>query len=116
MLSVGVTNVSKKRQVRRAMRRRSRASCSEMSRRRATVGDRLAQKAITGAASQSNANGTANGQTRGTAAMARSEIAKPSTAPPAICRYELPRPGRGLILDCAAVVHSSRWRCVTKSR
>ena len=62
MWSAGVTKVSKKRHVRRAISRKARASPSrhlQMAARR--DGDRLAQRAIAGEAIQSAANGSASG-------------------------------------------------------
>jgi len=61
MWSAGVTKVSKKRQVRLAMRRRAWASASASGRWAPIRGDRLAQKATAGEANQATANTDATG-------------------------------------------------------
>src|SRR3546814_2656000 len=86
MLSVGVTNVSKKRQVRRAMRRKSRASGSDTVSLRAAGDDRLLHKASAGAVSHSNAKGRASGQDDGANATAPAVRMRPSDVPPDISR------------------------------
>src|SRR5674476_1652815 len=61
MLSVGVTDASKKRQVLRAIRRKICASASTSGRRPKTRGERLAQSATVGEANQTPANTAAKG-------------------------------------------------------
>src|SRR3546814_795201 len=86
MLSDGVTNVSKKRQVQRAISRKSRASGSETASRRAAVGDRLAHKASAGAVNHSSAKGRTSCQDDGANATALAVMTSPSDVPPAIFR------------------------------
>ena len=61
MCSASVTKVSKKRQVRRAIRRKDRASAEEMSRRPASLLPRLTQRAIAGEKNQASKIGRAMG-------------------------------------------------------
>ena len=61
MRSVGVTNVSKNRQVRRAVSRKSLVSASDVSGFPATRGGKLAQRATAGEANHSAAKGAASG-------------------------------------------------------
>src|SRR3546814_10598693 len=85
-LSDGVTNVSKKRHVRRAMRRNSRASESDTEDRLVTVDDRLVHRASAGAISHSSKKGKTSGQDDGASARAPAAMNDPSAVPPAIFR------------------------------
>src|SRR5271169_6831810 len=86
ILSADVTNVSKKRQVRLAMRRRARASVSASGRRAPIRGDRLAQKATAGEANQATANADATGHVPNPINHARAIATAPMTTAPDIWR------------------------------
>ena len=86
MWSVGVTKVSKKRQVRRATRRNARASATETGRRPATSGERLVQRAMAGDAIQAITNGAATGQASLPAHQTTIAATMPIATPPFICR------------------------------
>ena len=81
-----MTKVSKKRQVRRAIRRKARASASASGRRPTTRGDRLAQKATAGEANQATANAAASGQVSVPQNQATAIAAAPTTSAPDIRR------------------------------
>src|SRR5690349_10662617 len=85
MLSAGVTKVSKKRHVRRAISLKVRASSSDAPNWLAEVGDRLVHNAIAGAAIQSSTKGSATGHDAGAAATTAIPAATPKATPPAIC-------------------------------
>jgi hypothetical protein len=85
MLSAGVTKVSKKRHVRRAISRKVRASSSDTPSWLAAVGDRLVQSAIAGAVIQSSTKGSATGHDAGAMAATAIPAATPRATPPAIC-------------------------------
>jgi hypothetical protein len=86
MLSAGVTKVSKKRHVRRAIRRRLARLGSAIAKCRATVGERLDHSASAGAATHNNAKGSASGQDDGMTATAPAARMAPSAVPPAMLR------------------------------
>ena len=117
MLSAGVTKVSKKRQVRRAIRRRSRVSGSDIARRRATAGRRLDHSASAGARATAVRTAARAARTHGRVQRSRRPTApaREPCRPPSAGRS---RAGRGADApcDCAAVVHSSRCRRVTNRR
>ena len=85
MLSAAVTNVSKKRQVRRATSRSAVASLPLTARLAAAPGGRLARQATRGETVHSASSGAATIQVRSPAAAIRSANAPPQAAPAASC-------------------------------
>src|SRR5580700_4268418 len=116
MWSSTVTKVSKKRQVRRAMRRRLRAPEAESGLWAAAAGCRLTHRATTGDSSQRMTNGAAIGQEFGLTHTTYIAAAAASATPPAICRKNPARLSGGPTFAWAAVTHSSRFRRDTRRR
>ena len=116
MLSAAVTNVSKNRQVRRAISRSARASAAEIARLPASTGATLTQRAIAGESSQARMKGAATGN------AARPAMPDGQAASDVIRRLPAiwpAKPGQSVArccLDWAAVVQSSRRRRLTNSR
>jgi hypothetical protein len=86
MCSSAVTKVSKKRQVRRAIKRRNRVSASEAGWWVDASDGRLAHRAMAGDNSQRMRNGTAIGHELGATHATRTAAPVPRVTPPAICR------------------------------
>ena len=86
LFDAAVTKVSKKRQVRRAIRRRLMASGSDNDRRPGTGRERLAHRATAGDAIQAAANTAAMGQVPCPAIAAAAIAAMPINTPPAMRR------------------------------
>src|SRR6267154_532401 len=116
MLSAAVTNVSKKRQVRRATSRSDLASDPEIARLPASAGATLTQRAIAGANSQARMKGAATSLAALPAYQTNSAASDAMKTLPAICLAKPVQSVRSRLLDWAAVVQSSRWRRLTKSR
>src|SRR3990167_2261272 len=116
MLSASVTKVSKKRQVRRAISRNDFISTADIARLPASVGARLTQRAIAGEKNQAMRMGRATGSVSGPAYQTKTAAAQATARLPAIWAKKLHQSVRRNSCDCAAVVHSSRRRWLTKSR
>jgi hypothetical protein len=116
MLSAVVTNVSKKRQVRRAISRNELASAWEITRLPASVGATLTQRATAGANSQARMKGTATGIAALPVRQTNSAASDVMNRLPVIWPAKPIQSVRSMLLDWAAVVQSSRWRRLTKSR
>ncbi len=116
MWSASVTNVSKNRQVRRAINRSDLASASEIARLPASAGATLTQRAIAGANSQARMKGAATNRAALPAYQTNSAASDAMRRLPAICLKKPIQSVRSMLVDCAAVVQSSRWRWLTKSR
>ena len=84
--SAGVTKVSKKRQVRRAMSRSAVVSRSDSCSATDSRGGRLTQRATSGDRSQRPTNGVAIQAASGFATRTRTAATAASATPPAICR------------------------------
>ena len=115
MLSAAVTNVSKKRQVRRAISRSAPASACEIARLPASTGATLTQRAIAGESSQARMKGAATGNAARPACQTATAASDVIRRLPAIWPAKLGQSSR-LLLDWAEVVQSSRRRRLTNSR
>ena len=109
-----VTNVSKKRHVRRATSRRARASVSEIGDVPAPCKGRLAHRATAGDAAQRIRKGVAIGHDPGSIRATMTAAPAVRTTPPAIHRYHSRTADRTWTFDCAAVTHSSSRRRLTR--
>src|SRR5689334_20751024 len=116
MLSASVTKVSKNRQVRRAIRRRARASFGEIANLAASAGATLTQRAIAGEISQPRIKGAATGTAARPVYQTASAANEVMNRLPAIWPAKAGQPGRSRPIDWAAVVQSSRRRRLTYRR
>ena len=115
-LSSAVTNVSKKRQLRRAaVRMICRSSPVSCSGGRVTIG-RLIKRATAGERAQRTANAAATARVSPELDAAITPATSASTRAPDIFTYVRARSSRALDFTCAAVTHSSIRRRVTTSR
>src|SRR6185312_5470333 len=116
MLSAAATNVSKNRQVRRAISRSARTLGQEIARRPASIGATLTQRAIAGEKSQARMNGAATGVAAVPAYQTNRAASDATNKLPAIWPTKPIQSVRRMFFDWAAVVQSSRWRRLTQSR